>query len=126
PHALAGDDDAAPGHGHVRTLVSHGLRRGRGHVRRRVLQERQLGESARANRLAARINPVATGGRMKMLSLLALLPLAAARAEVVDFEGMPIGPPPSGWTFVQTGGGAAAQWEIVADSTAPGGASVLA
>lgn len=63
---------------------------------------------------------------MKMLSLLALLPLAAARAEVVDFEGMPIGSPPSGWTFVQTGGGAAAQWEIVADSTSPGGARVLA
>jgi hypothetical protein len=63
---------------------------------------------------------------MKMLSLLALLPLAAARAEVVDFEGMPLGSPPSGWTFAQTGGGAAAQWEIFVDSTSPAGARVLA
>jgi len=61
-----------------------------------------------------------------MLSLLALLPLVAARAEVVDFEGMPLGSPPSGWTLVKTGGGAEAQWEIVADSTSPAGARVLA
>ena len=43
---------------------------------------------------------------MKILSLLALLPLAAA-AEVVDFEGMPIGSPPIDWTIAQTGRGAA-------------------
>ena len=42
---------------------------------------------------------------MRILPLLALLPLAAARAEVVDFEGMPIGSPPMGWTIVKTGGG---------------------
>jgi hypothetical protein len=63
---------------------------------------------------------------MRMMSLLALLPLAAARAEVVDFEGMQIGSPPTGWTIAQTGGGAAAQWEIVADSSSPAGARVLA
>jgi hypothetical protein len=63
---------------------------------------------------------------MRMLPLLALLPLAAARAEVVDFEGMPVGSPPTGWTTVKTGGGADPLWEIVADSTSPAGARVLA
>jgi hypothetical protein len=62
---------------------------------------------------------------MKTLSLLALMPLAAA-AEVVDFEGMPIGSPPSGWTIAKAGRGAAPQWEIVKDSTSPAGARVLA
>ena len=62
---------------------------------------------------------------MKMLSLLALLPLAAA-AEVVDFEGMPIGSPPTGWTIAKTGRGAAPQWEIVTDESSPAGARVLA
>ena len=61
-----------------------------------------------------------------MLLLLALLPLAAARAEVVDFEGMPIGSPPTGWTVAKTGRGAAPQWEIVTDESSPGGARVLA
>jgi len=63
---------------------------------------------------------------MRMLSLLALLPLTAARAEVVDFEGMPLGSPPTDWTIAKTGGGADPQWEIVADSTSPAGAKVLA
>ena len=63
---------------------------------------------------------------MRMLPLLALLPLAAARAEVVDFEGMPIGSPPIDWTIVKTGGGGDPQWEVVADSTSPAGARVLA
>src|SRR5688572_28803919 len=62
---------------------------------------------------------------MKMLSLLALLPLAAA-AEVVDFEGMPVGSPPAGWTIAKTGGGVAPQWEIVTDESSPAGARVLA
>jgi hypothetical protein len=62
---------------------------------------------------------------MKILSLLALLPLAAA-AEVVDFEGMPIGSPPTDWTIAQTGRGAAPKWEVVTDSTSPAGARVLA
>ena len=61
---------------------------------------------------------------MKVLSLLALLPLAAA-AEVVDFEGMPIGSPPAGWMIAQTGGGAPL-WEIVTDESSPAGARVLA
>jgi hypothetical protein len=63
---------------------------------------------------------------MKRLSLLALLPLAAARAEIVDFEGMPVGMPPAGWTIAKTGGGAPPRWEIVTDSTSPAGARVLA
>ena len=62
---------------------------------------------------------------MKVMSLLALLPLAAA-AEVVDFEGMPIGSPPTGWTIAKTGRGAAPQWEIVTDESSPAGARVLA
>jgi hypothetical protein len=62
---------------------------------------------------------------MKMLSLLALLPLGAV-AEVVDFEGMPIGSPPSGWTIANAGRGGAPRWEIVTDSTSPAGARVLA
>ena len=62
---------------------------------------------------------------MKMLSLLALLP-AAVRAEVVDFEGMPVGSPPADWTIAKTGGGAAPRWEIVTDSTSSTGARVLA
>ena len=62
---------------------------------------------------------------MKMVSLLALLPLAAA-AEVVDFEGMPVGSPPAGWTTAQTGRGASPQWEIVTDESSPAGARVLA
>jgi len=62
---------------------------------------------------------------MRFLPLLALLPLAA-RAEVVDFEGMPIGAPPVDWTIVKTGGGGDPHWEIVADSTSPAGARVLA
>lgn len=63
---------------------------------------------------------------MKVLPLLALLPLAAARAEVVDFEGMPIGSPPTDWTIVKAGGGGDPRWEIVTDSTSPAGARVLA
>ena len=63
---------------------------------------------------------------MRMLSLLGLLPLAAARAEIVDFEGMPLGSAPSGWTIAKTDGGAAPQWEIVADSTSSAGGRVLA
>ena len=62
---------------------------------------------------------------MKIVSLLALLPLAAA-ADVVDFEGLPIGSPPSGWTIAMTGQGAAPQWEIVTDESSPAGARVLA
>ena len=62
---------------------------------------------------------------MKILSLLALLPLAAA-AEVVDFEGMPIGSPPTGWTVAKTGRGAAPQWEIVTDESSPAGARAWA
>lgn len=62
---------------------------------------------------------------MKLVSLLALLPLAAA-AEVVDFEDMPVGSPPRGWTIAQTGKGAAPQWEIVTDESSPAGARVLA
>jgi len=63
---------------------------------------------------------------MKKLALLALLPLAAAQAEVVDFEGMPVGSAPNGWTITKTDGGADPRWEIVADSTSPAGARVLA
>ena len=63
---------------------------------------------------------------MKKLALLALLPLAAAQAEVVDFEGMPVGSAPKGWTITKTDGGADPRWEIVADSTSPAGARVLA
>ena len=62
---------------------------------------------------------------MKIVSLLVLLPLAAA-ADVVDFEGLPIGSPPSGWTIAKTGQGAAPQWEIVTDESSPAGARVLA
>ena len=62
---------------------------------------------------------------MKLLSLLALLPLAVA-AEVVDFEGMPVGSPPDGWTIAKTGRSAAPQWEIVTDESSPAGARVLA
>jgi hypothetical protein len=64
-------------------------------------------------------------GNMKSLALFALLPLAAA-AETVDFEGMPIGSMPQGWTSAKTDGGADPQWEVVADSTSPAGARVLA
>jgi hypothetical protein len=62
---------------------------------------------------------------MKGLALLALLPLAAG-AETVDFEGMLLGAAPGGWTIAKTDGGADPQWEVVADSTSPGGARVLA
>jgi len=62
---------------------------------------------------------------MKMLSLLALLPLVAA-AEAIDFEGMPIGSPPAGWTIAKTGRNSAPQWEIVTDESSPAGARVLA
>jgi hypothetical protein len=62
---------------------------------------------------------------MRTLALLALLPLAAS-AEIVDFEAMPLGSAPSGWTIAKTDGGADPQWVIVADSTSPAGARVLA
>ena len=62
---------------------------------------------------------------MRLLSLLALLPWAAA-ADVVDFEGMPVGSPPAGWTIAQTGRGAVPQWEVVNDESSPAGARVLA
>jgi hypothetical protein len=62
---------------------------------------------------------------MKSLALFALLPLAAS-AETVDFEGMPIGSPLERWTIAKTDGGADPQWAIVADSTSPAGARVLA
>jgi hypothetical protein len=62
---------------------------------------------------------------MKIVSLLALLPLAAA-ADVVDFEGMPIGSPPAGWTVAKTGRAADPQWQIVTDESSPAGARVLA
>ena len=62
---------------------------------------------------------------MKVVALLALLPLAAS-AETVDFEGMPIGSAPGGWVVTKTDGGAEPRWEVVADSTSPAGARVLA
>src|SRR5262245_51816378 len=62
---------------------------------------------------------------MRILLLLALLPRAAV-ADVVDFEGMPLGSPPAGWTIAKTGRGAAPRWEIVTDESSPSGARVLA
>jgi len=62
---------------------------------------------------------------MKVVSLLALLPLLAA-AEAIDFEGMPTGSPPAGWPIAKTGRNSAPQWEIVADESSPAGARVLA
>ena len=69
--------------------------------------------------------PLPRGADMKNLALLALLPVAAS-AETIDFEGMPIASAPEGWTIAKTDGGADPQWEVVADSTSPAGARVLA
>jgi hypothetical protein len=63
--------------------------------------------------------------KLTLVSLLALAPMAA-HAEVVDFEGMPLGAPPTEWIVAKTDGGAAPQWEIVADQSSPAGARVLA
>lgn len=44
----------------------------------------------------------------------------------LDFENMPAGSPPQGFTVALTGGGALPAWKVIEDPTAPAGPKVLA
>ena len=62
---------------------------------------------------------------MKEVALLAaILMLAAAAVQTVNFDNAKSGMPPPGWTATHTGRGEA-QWAIVADETAPSKPNVL-
>jgi hypothetical protein len=64
---------------------------------------------------------------MKTLStftLVAGLATGAALAETVNFDSLPTGAPPPGWTATKTGKGDA-RWEVVADTSAPSKPNVL-
>jgi hypothetical protein len=56
--------------------------------------------------------------------LVAITLLAAAPAEIVNFDKAETGKPPSGWTATQTGSGHAV-WAVVSDETAPSKPNVL-
>src|SRR5262245_50185648 len=63
-----------------------------------------------------------------MASALGLVPLVvvcvAAAATIVNFDNLPAGASPTGWTATQTGTGQA-KWAIVSDDTAPSKPNVL-
>ena len=56
---------------------------------------------------------------MNLLGLLATFSLIGASANIVNFDHGPIGKMPPGWTAVETREGAAPQWEIRRDPSAP-------
>jgi Domain of Unknown Function (DUF1080) len=49
---------------------------------------------------------------------------AGAHADTVNFDNVPAGAPPAGWTATQTGSGSA-KWTVEADATAPSKPNVL-
>ncbi len=56
-----------------------------------------------------------------------LAPVARAQARPsIDFEGMPVGAPPPGFTAGLTGGGPPPRWVVREDASAPAGPRVLA
>jgi hypothetical protein len=56
---------------------------------------------------------------MNVLGLLAFFSLIAAPADIVNFDRGPVGKMPPGWTAAMTNQGAAPQWEIRKDPSAP-------
>ncbi|HEV3329696.1 MAG TPA: hypothetical protein VG096_01865 [Bryobacteraceae bacterium] len=56
---------------------------------------------------------------MNVLGLLASFSLIAAPANIVNFDRGPLGKMPPGWTAAMTNRGAAPQWEIRKDPSAP-------
>jgi hypothetical protein len=58
--------------------------------------------------------------------LLVGLPLVAASSRVIDFDGLPVGAMPPGWSVAMTTPGAPAKWEVLKDQTAPTQPYVLA
>lgn len=65
------------------------------------------------------------GGACLALTLLVSASVAAAQTTLLDFEQMPPGEPPAGFTTAVTGGGAEGLWEIQEDPEAPSGTKVL-
>jgi len=63
---------------------------------------------------------------MKPLALLFALGLTASSGKVINFDTCPIGKAPPGWTVAMTNRGAAPQWQVVKDQTAPTQPYVLA
>jgi hypothetical protein len=54
------------------------------------------------------------------------LPLLAANVRVIDFDALPVGAAPPGWTVAATHPGPGARWEVRKDQTAPTQPYVLA
>jgi hypothetical protein len=62
--------------------------------------------------------------RIVCAAVVAIAACLDGTAATVDFDSMPVGGPPPGWTATQTGKGAA-QWLVGADQTAPSKPNVL-
>lgn len=58
------------------------------------------------------------------MTILSVVLLAAAAADIVNFDNAEPGKPPAGWTATQTGSGQA-KWAVVSDDTAPSKPNVL-
>jgi hypothetical protein len=63
---------------------------------------------------------------MKALTLLFSFGLVALTGRIVNFDKGPLGMAPPGWSFAMTNHGAAPQWRIVKDASAPTQPYVLA
>ena len=63
---------------------------------------------------------------MKTLTVLFAFGLTASSGKVFNFDTCPIGRTPPGWTIAMTDHGAAPQWEVVRDRSAPTQPYVLA
>jgi len=61
---------------------------------------------------------------MKVAAILAMALLAASPGDSVNFDALPAGTAPAGWTATQTGSGHAV-WSVVRDDTAPSKPNVL-
>lgn len=63
---------------------------------------------------------------MKTLTLLFALGLTASTGRVINFDTCPLGKMPPGWTVAMTHRGAAPEWRVLKDQTAPTQPYVLA
>jgi hypothetical protein len=63
---------------------------------------------------------------MKSLTVLLALGLTSSSGKVVNFDTCPLGRTPPGWTIAMTNRGAAPEWQVLKDQTAPTQPYVLA
>jgi hypothetical protein len=63
---------------------------------------------------------------MKPLSVIFALAMTASTGQVINFDRCPLGKMPPGWSVAATNPGAAPQWQVLKDQTAPTQPYVLA